>query len=167
MSGGLPATIDPIRLADRGARLSGELSLRGMSRLGASLREEGGTALLDLEFRRDPERGARRVRGTISASVVGTCERCLEPLPLNLAADVDLLIVPKGNGRDMDETADVLEAGAPIALRDLAENELVLALPMIPKHALDACPAAQWIEGREEAGEAHHPAGIKPGDARR
>jgi uncharacterized protein len=177
MSGGLPATIEPIRLADKGVDLRGEISLQGMTRLEASLRDKSGTASVDLAFRRDTDRGGRRVTGTISASLVVTCERCLEPLPLDLTADVDFLIVSADAGRETDDTVDALEVEGPMALRDLVENELVLALPMIPMHALEACPAAQWIEEsdaqqkREEAGDVYRPfeglAGMKPGDAKR
>jgi uncharacterized protein len=145
MSGGLPANVDPIRLADQGTRLSGTIPLKRMKRLLTYCRSEEGEARVDLEFNRDPERNLRTVQGTVEAEIVTTCERCLEPMTLSLEANVNLLLASREPGT-VEEPEDVLVVeNEPIALSELVENELILAMPMIPMHQADQCPAAGLI----------------------
>lgn len=147
MSGGLPANIDPIRLADQGTRLSGTIPLTRMKRLLTYCRSEEGEVRVDLEFSRDPERNLRTVHGTVEAEIETTCERCLEPMTLSLEADVDLLLATHEPG-NVEEQEDVLVVeNEPIALSELVENELILAMPMIPMHQPDQCPAAGLTGG--------------------
>ena len=145
MSGGLPANIDPIRLADQGTHLSGTIPLKRMKRLLTLCQSEEGEARVDLEFRRDPVRNVRNLSGTIRVEIETTCERCLEPMTLSLEASVDLILAGS-ESTGVDNSEDVLVVkDKPIALNELVENELILAMPMIPMHQLDQCPAADLI----------------------
>ena len=156
MSGGLPASIDAIRLADQGARLSGTIPLKRMKRLLASCRSDAGDVSVDLDFESDAERGSRWLSGRIEAAIETTCERCLESMQLTLSTEVRMQIVSGDQGPDVDEQADLLRVDGPVSLDELVENELILAMPMIPMHPIDQCSAAGLL-GRlasEEAGGA-------------
>jgi uncharacterized protein len=148
MSGGLPASIDVIRLADQAARLSGTIPLKRMKRLLASCRSETGEVSVDLEFHSDAERGLRSLSGKIETVIETTCERCLEPMQLALSADVGMLIVTGTQSIAGDDQSDVLQVDGPVALDELVENELILAMPMIPMHPAEQCPASGLIGTR-------------------
>ncbi len=149
MSRDLPATVDAIRLADAGARLTGELPLAAMMRLQGLCLRGGGVAEVDLHFERGGERGLRRMHGTITARVHVACQRCLEELTLVLTAKTSLLLVRPGERPDLaDEGAELLVADAPVSLSDIVEDELLLAMPMIPKHEPSMCTGAPGQRGQ-------------------
>ena len=75
-----------------------------------------------------------------------TCQRCLEPMTLSLVARPQWLFVRAGEGRETppDEEAEVIEVDRPLMLSELVEDELLLAMPMIPMHRLEECPARKY-----------------------
>ena len=71
------------------------------------------------------------------------CQRCLEPM--RAPAEVDQwyrFVADEATAELQDDTAaeDLLVESADFDLRELVEDELVLAMPLIPSH--DTCPAA-------------------------
>ncbi len=152
MRSGLPATIDPIQLADTGARLAGEIPVKAMARLRALCLDDRGKATIDLYFERGGKRGVRRVRGTITASVRVACQRCLEPMTLAIEAEFSLVVVPANEGSALPAPeADVLVADRPVSLNSLVEDELLLAMPMIPMHDMRECPATASRQAQPQA----------------
>jgi uncharacterized protein len=153
MSRDLPETVDPIRLADARTHLSGELPVSMMSRLRAECVDHQGQATVDLYFERSGERGLRRIRGTISARVRVACQRCLEPMTLPLRAEPLLVVVKRGERPDLaNEEDQLLVVDGPMSLSDMVEDELLLAMPMIPKHELGACPATAALQRPKDGG---------------
>ena len=77
--------------------------------------------------------------------VVRTCQRCLEPVVLSLVVDHRLRFV-KGEAAaaqlDAAGDEDVLALEPTIDLLDLLEDELLLALPVIPLHEVCSPPAS-------------------------
>ena len=150
MRSGLPATIDAIQLADTGARLAGNIPVKAMARLRALCLDDWGKATIDLYFERGGKRGLRRVRGTITASIRVACQRCLEPMTLAIEAKPSLVVVPANERSALPaQEADVLVADKPVSLNSLVEDELLLAMPMIPMHDMRACPAAASLQGQQ------------------
>jgi uncharacterized protein len=89
-------------------------------------------------------------QGRIQADVTVACARCLGPAHVHVAEDVTALFVPVADVRhrakdegDKDlsaEDADLVPyEGETLVLDDLARDELLLALPMIPLCSED-CP---------------------------
>lgn len=144
MSGGLPASIDPIRLADQNDHLSGTIPLNRMKRLLTCCRSDEGVVNVDLLFHYDGQRDVRTITGTLSIEISLNCERCLEPLILPLRCEVNLLALLPGQ-ENLAETGDALIVSDPVSLIDLVENELILALPMIPMHPRDQCSATKRV----------------------
>jgi uncharacterized protein len=161
MFGSLPAIIDPLRLADEGVRLKGELSPEAMPRLLALCRGPGGQVVLDLSFERSSE-GQRLMRGRLDAELSFTCQRCLEAVSCPVHADVMLLLRRPGEtARSADESDEALEVPGPLSLAALVEDELILALPMFARHAPGTCRTAAAAED-DTGGERPHPfAGLK------
>ncbi len=137
----LPVHIDPVRFADTGRELRGRLALSEMERLSTLLMQSGGDAEVELSFGVDHE-GIRYMRGRITAELVVQCQRCLGALPLKLSTELQLGIVREGDSRELPSYYEPLTVGSePIFLRDIIEDELMLSLPIVPKHADGQCPA--------------------------
>jgi uncharacterized protein len=71
------------------------------------------------------------------------CQRCLQPAWTAIAVDRHFLFVPdEAQAMQLDERAqdDVLTATEDFDLRGLIEDELLLALPLAPRH--ERCPQA-------------------------
>jgi uncharacterized protein len=84
-----------------------------------------------------------RLRLQAQARVWLTCQRCLSPMALELLVDRRFRFVRnEDEAAQLDETTDdedVLALGRPLDLLSLAEDELIMALPIVPRH--EACPA--------------------------
>jgi uncharacterized protein len=75
------------------------------------------------------------------AQLALVCQRCLGPLPTRLATERSFLFVADeavAAELDADHEDDVLALTRSLDLRSLVEDELLLALPLVPRH--DVCP---------------------------
>lgn len=71
------------------------------------------------------------------------CQRCLEPVETPVAVDQWFRFVADeetADAQDDDSEEDLLVESAEFDLRELVDDELVLAMPLIPSHAV--CPSA-------------------------
>jgi uncharacterized protein len=141
MLGGWSSIIDPIQLAEKGARLSGELPVKGMARLAEMCRDAEGSVRIDLQFEHDPSDGLRTVNGTIDARINVTCQRCMEPMSLSLSTRPHLLLLRTGERDELMESGSALTVERPITLGSLVEDELLLSMPMVPMHPVESCHA--------------------------
>jgi len=148
MSGDLPLRLDPLKAADRGWSLQGGIPLAGMERLAASLLDDSGSAECEFTFYRDMDR-ARKLRLKYRAELVLRCERCLGPLRERVEGETVLRLVD-AELETADEDGDVLPVGAEgVYLKDVLEDELLLMLPLIPRHAaVEECEpdAVRWLQ---------------------
>ena len=157
-----PQRLDVAAFAAAGAALEGSWPLDAMPRLGsapdpaarvawraqgaiAPLAGAGPQPALDL-----------RAEGTVTLQ----CQRCLEPLPLPLAVAHRVFFVAGEDAAaalDADSEEDVLALEGRLDLKTLIEDELVLALPLVPRH--DRCPRPLAVpdEGIEAAAAGEHP----------
>jgi uncharacterized protein len=81
----------------------------------------------------------------VSAVVPLVCQRCLGRVDVDVAADSQVLVLrdlDEGEGLAVDAEPLVAEGGR-LALRDLVEEELLLALPLVPRHGDAAHCAAE------------------------
>lgn len=157
MSGGWPSSIDPVQLAENGARLTGELSLAAMPRLSQSCCDPAGSVSVDLQFERSDSEGLRIMRGTVRASMRVTCQRCLEEMALDLQIEPNLILLRPGEREDLEREDEALVVERPLALSALVEDELLLAMPMIPMHAPAVCPARRPLEHAPVGGRRQRP----------
>lgn len=141
MLGGWSSIIDPIQLAEKGARLSGELPVKGMARLAEMCRDNEGSVRIDLQFAHNPIDGLRTLNGTIDARINVTCQRCMESMTLSLSIRPHLLLLRKGERDELMEGGNALAVERPISLGSLVEDELLLSMPMVPMHPIKSCHA--------------------------
>lgn len=79
-----------------------------------------------------------------------TCQRCLEPVETAIAVDQWFRFVSDeatAESQDDDSAEDLLVESAEFDLRELVEDELVLAMPLIPSHAL--CPTTPRLSASD------------------
>jgi len=150
LNGPIPPHVDPRKLADRGATLEGELPLASLSRLCDPLADSAGAVRAKLVFDRD-ERRAVVIHSELDVEVKMVCQRCLELVALPIHSESTYAVVKEGaNTQSLPQGYDVLEVGEdPLDLLTLVEDELLLALPIVPAHDPEVCQQPAGIEEPE------------------
>lgn len=138
--------IDPAKFARGRSELRGQLRLAELPRVVPELYDADYGGIVDYTVsgfetaKREPA-----LRLGLSGSFGLRCERCLNRL--EFALDVQRAIVlAQGLDEftpvdDEDETTDTIPAVARLDLRALLEDEVLLNLPMAPRHAEGECQA--------------------------
>lgn len=140
MLGSWSTVIDPIQLADKGARLTGSLPLKGLRRLIETCGgNEQGVVNVDLQFERDPSDGLHSIHGRLEARLASICQRCMERLDLVLTSEPRLVLLRPGEREDLLDAADCLIVERALTMGDLIEDELLLEVPMVPLHPAENC----------------------------
>ena len=134
--------IDGFEFAAAGARLRGDWSAGSFPRLRDALHDDAGSVECELLGVRD-ELGRSRLEMRLQARLRLTCRRCLMPVEVQLHEAVTLQLAASQAELDAQPIAaegpDCIVAGKDMAVRDLVEDELLLALPFAPRH--EDCPA--------------------------
>ena len=151
----LPITINPSRSAQRRLVCEGVFKLSDMTRLLAECESRSEHVQVSVKFDVD-ERGLTVMSGTSSALVALTCQRCNESFDQLL--EVEFTFSPAKNEEAAEKIPsyyDVVELdeNGEVNLRDLVEEEFMLAIPLIPRHKIQDCPAdadSVWGELPEE-----------------
>jgi uncharacterized protein len=140
LKGPIPPHVDPRKLADRAATLAGELPLSRLKRLTDPLEDDQGAVRASFTFGRDEQRTAV-IHSELDVEVKMICQRCLEPVVLPIHSECDYAVVNEGaSSQHLPKGYDVLEVGEdPLDLLALVEDELLLALPIVPLHAPEIC----------------------------
>lgn len=132
--------IDSISFAREGRRLEGELKVSALPRLADAVFEPDGEVRFELggEQRAD---GDPFLNLELGARLILQCQRCLEPMALTVSFRRRFLLVAPGQewpeDEMLDDSFDALQAEQSMDLVDLVEQEILLALPIAPRH--DAC----------------------------
>ncbi len=135
-----PATIDSLEFAREGKRLTGEVDVREMGRLADSLVDCAGKLAFTLVGGHDAK--SRPVLNThVEGDLMLRCQRCLRPLPYRVAVDSQLLVLMPQSPKAAEELEDLdgIPADPRTSVTALIEDEVLLALPMAPRHAGDVC----------------------------
>lgn len=136
----LPRTVAARKLASRGQRLGGSVAQEALPRLAEAVLECGPRVAVELQFSAG-EGGAPEIHGHVEAQVTLSCERCLQPVELTLAAEPALgLVRTDAEAGALPERLDpcVLQ-GEDLDLFELVEEELLLALPIVAMHEDTSC----------------------------
>ncbi len=140
MSKRFPDRLDPWRFADLGREVSGNLPLEKFARLRDCLLESDGDVDFVLRFSRDEQRRAR-LDGTVKAQLSLECQRCLGEMVLPVESHLSVVFVQGlDEAERLPESLDpcLVEEGA-VDLKELIEDELLLALPQVSLHDKEAC----------------------------
>lgn len=143
--------IDSPDFARNGGSLSGSVAVARLSRLADQLADQAGSLAFELRGMRDEE-GKSFLSLRITGNLNLRCQRCLSPLPYPVAIDTRLMLV--GPGEEWpdeeleDDGTDAIEASRELAVLPLVEDEVLLGLPVVPRHEGCALPVKVETESR-------------------
>lgn len=148
-----PAQIEPFKWAEQGYSWSGSLPLSSFARIA---REAVGPidhhlVQIDCKLSLDPYHRIVWLDGNVEMKVPMECQRCLEPVECAFVSNFHLALVDDESLVErLDEDADFIVLGeseattkgdysapATVNLLALIEDELLLLMPLSPKH--DTC----------------------------
>jgi uncharacterized protein len=143
MSSRLPEYIDPWHFAEIGKEISGRVGITGFSRLTEVLVDHEGEAEFELRFQKGQKRRVH-IKGYVRAELGLECQRCLEPVRVPVATEMDVVVVEGYDEAGLlgDEFEPLLAGDKRIRLNEVIEDELLLALPQVPMHRQGECKAS-------------------------
>jgi len=145
--GPLPKRVDPRKLAEREVQLHGSVDLKSMPELLSLLVDDEGEVSVELSFALD-EQKLRTVKGQATARVRQQCQRCLDPVEVELEAEFSLAVVlNEEQAKNLPRYYDPLLVEEDVVLASLVEEELILTLPAVAYH--DNC-SVQLSYGEDE-----------------
>jgi uncharacterized protein len=143
--------IDGFEFACAGASKQGVWSISDFPRLGDMLAADRGEVTYEIDGVRD-ERGRPGLRVRVRGTLQLRCQRCLDTMPYEVQADATLVLaatLAEIHAEPADASvADRVVAGKEMPVRDLIEDELILALPYAPRH--ESCTARAPRDGAEK-----------------
>jgi len=144
-----PFRLDVVAFAKEAGEIGGRWPLATFDRIADSA--VPGAPVTDADEVSWQVRGEqRRLRGgdaqtwmhlTASTHVSLECQRCLKPVDVPLSIERNFLFVHGEDAAaqlDADTEDDVLAITRALDLRELIEDELLLAMPIVPRH--EVCP---------------------------
>lgn len=155
----IPVTLDVKKAAVHGTRYEGYIALAHLKRLNENCVSDEGDVDVVLETGFDPQ-GLAFLKGQAKTTVTVICQRCNENMSIDLTADFAYSPVSAGFVEDeenpLPERYDpiIVNEFGEISLREVIEDELILDIPLIPKHDLKDCKVSDvdmsWGEIEEE-----------------
>lgn len=148
-----PAVIDVLEFARSAQQLSGSVAVASLKRLEDVLHDSEGILQYDLHGGRD-----ERLRPLLQIAVSGrlhlSCQRCLGLLDYPLEISDTLLVIPPGSDdgeaiADPD-APDTVEENPELDVASLVEDEVLLALPLAPRHAQAECDSTTGTNGQDD-----------------
>lgn len=129
--------VDSMQFAREAGVLAGSVPVAQLGRLADLLADASGALVCELRGGRDGE-GKSYLDLKVGGSVNLRCQRCLGALPFAVAIDSRLMLVASEEDWTDEELAedgpDAIEASRELAVLPLVEDEILLALPIAPRH---------------------------------
>lgn len=127
------------------------MAVAALVRLADAIADNAGSLDCELRGGRDGE-GKPYLDLRVVGSLNLRCQRCLMPMPFGLSIDSRLMLVAPGEQWPDEELAedglDAIEASRELAVLPLIEDEVLLALPIVPRHEVCRPPVATETEHR-------------------
>ena len=142
-----PAAIDGLAFARNAAVLEGRLGMESLPRLAQSGCSD---SILDFALTGEiNERGKPGLKLAVDGTVRLQCQRCLGSLelPLHLEAQLEFAS-SEAEIMAADDDIERVVAGREMNVAALVEDEVLLALPMVPKH--EQCSVASGLGATAE-----------------
>ena len=144
----LPAHLDVNAFANSARTLNGHSALSKFERLMQETQGLGAEYILDWEAQgelRVDESGAEQVwlHLTVNACLPLTCQRCLTPADIPVTVKQSFRFCESEEAaaaEDAETEEDLLVLSAIFSLTELIEDEVLMALPLVPRH--ETCPVA-------------------------
>ena len=152
LTGQLPKTFDPRKLARQGLQFTGSLALKQFDRLVASLADDQGEVKVSLHFYMSEDHRVV-LEGRVEAELQVICQRCLDVAQLPVSAEFNLMgVLSDDQAKSLPEDFDPLMLQEePMALVPLLEEELLLSLPLVAYHPPEVCQVQQSFTTESES----------------
>ncbi len=130
----LPIYIQPGSFSERGKRFSGVIEISALTRLSEMLQDTAGVVEVDVSFEKEGK--APTVTGNVKANLKLECQSCLDSVVLSIDKDFKLGFVMSLEQADRlaSDCEPFIMEDEKTSLFELVEDEVLLALPDIPKH---------------------------------
>lgn len=140
--------IDGFEFAAAGAIQQGVWAVGNFPRLRDMLASDAGEIRYEIEGVHDA-RGRPALRVKVRGVLQLRCQRCLEPLRFEVDSDEILVLAATQAEIDAEpadaQSPDRVVASEEMRVRDLLEDELILAVPYAPRH--EGCEVGADVEG--------------------
>lgn len=136
--------VDPLAFAREGQCLELRVPVSALPRLAGEVLGEGGEFAMRFDGRKERDGNLYLVL-QVDGEARLTCQRCLEPMDWVCRVRARLLLVPKGRPIPDEElendSYDAVEVEVRQNLLALAEDEILLTLPVVPRHEVCEAPS--------------------------
>lgn len=132
---------NPVKLANTGDSMSGQLALAQLSALKNELAKSAGVVHYVLKGGIDSG-GRRYIETEIKATVELTCQRCTLAFDYQVSANSVLCpVMTIEQARELPSMYEpLLLKEVTVSIASILAEELLLNLPMVPKHQQGQCP---------------------------
>lgn len=136
----IPEHINPFRFAEQQVELQGAIRISDLQRLATSLSKPDGDVEVDIHFGVD-DHGIVFFKGHLETKVWLQCQRCMELFKYQIVTDfVTGVANSEEKAESFPESYDTVIANDNlVAIRNVVEDELILSLPLVPKHEEGEC----------------------------
>jgi uncharacterized protein len=137
--------IDAFEFCRSNGHREGVTPVAEMSRLSKDCADQSGQIAWSLDGAASKQ-GYPQLTLSVSGAVQLVCQRCLAPFAFEMDSSTVLVLGKDDDDADQieaildDESIDVIVGSRTCDIRDLIEDEALLALPQVPKH--EVCPDA-------------------------
>ncbi len=147
----LPTYVDARKVFSQNASMRGAVELKKLERVADCVTDDKGAVTAAFDFRLDSA-GKRRIRGQVAASVMLTCQRCLEPVAVDLHEEFDLVLVADEEAtRSLDKALDPwICADHKIVLARILDEQILLGMPIVSYHQQGPCSQRKGFEAAPE-----------------
>jgi uncharacterized protein len=145
--------VDSVAFVRDAGELRGTLAIVDLPRLHDTLFDQSGEITYSLTGAVNKD-GIASLRLDIVADLLMICQRCLGPVKFSLKSARNFELVPEAEalGDPAEEPGDVerIHADAKLDVAALAEDEIILCLPMVAGHQPGECSSPVALEGESE-----------------
>ena len=152
MCGDITVPVDPEIAADRELWYRGKLCSDDLPRIGELLIRNGTTVDFELRFHRDVD-NRRVVTGRVGGVLIVECQRCLGSLVIPVDRAISLAVVEEVAEGDHLPTQyePLLVEHRLVRPIQLLEDELILLVPLVPRHDEGECRVPEPICGERSS----------------
>lgn len=149
--------IDAFQFSRQQERREGKIAIAEFPRLAEEL-SGGQTGFLHWSMEGGSDRqGRAQLEMAVTGLVQLRCQRCLGPMPFEIASRSVLVLAPDEAAADEldqlleEEDVEVIVGSSAMNFLSIVEDEALLALPLAPRH--EQCPQPVGMESTDSDGE--------------
>ena len=149
----LQAHVDAAALARSGSTIERQYRAADLQRLSEAGVSPDST--LHARFTFAEMDGKPVVEGELSGALTTTCQRCMRPVSIDLAESFKVMIESQEREDEPGGYEPLIAEAARFDLRWLAEEQALLALPLVPMHEDEHCSEVHSVETPTASEEVH------------